>query len=163
VTEKHVEIPKSHQRMSSTDGSEDDLDTPVESQPRKILASAISTPQKKKLGVLGGRKPAIPPSSRANSKKLTAPSSLHEPLPESCQITPAKPKPKIGKIGGLKSQNTNNATSTGEHGSRPSRKATTPPEEPRETSQERADQNREKLKRELEAKKAAPVKKKRKF
>ena len=108
-------------------------------------------PKKGKLGQIGGKKrEATPP----------APASEHE---ATASQTPAKRK--LGVIGGRNKTalEENRAVEKDEPRGRSVKpeKETTPP--PRETSEERAEKKRRDLKRDLEAKAKAPVKKKRKF
>jgi hypothetical protein len=118
-------------------------------------------PSKGRLGVIGGKKkestPVAPPAAASESPRAT-------PSPKDA----APVKKKLGAIGGR-------ARTPAREGSVPAepelplvargRSAKVEKEDtpPRETSEERADKKRLELKRELEAKAKAPVKKKRKF
>jgi len=118
--------------------------------------------KKGKLGQIGGNKKRAdtpPPPEEARP----------EPEPSTSSTTP-KPKRKLGAIGhkhqspATKNEESPSKIEENESRERPSvkpEKETTPP--PPETSQERADKKRLQLKRELEEKAKAPVKKKRKF
>ncbi|MCJ1398604.1 hypothetical protein MMC11_001804 [Xylographa trunciseda] len=179
--------------ISGSDTSDDDLDGPVSktheiAEPMPIRISEGP----RKLGALGGRKlqgPTAPPQT-ALGPSDTAES---EPLARTVgklgdKITPLsktdKTRPKLGRIGGLHREEkvierkaeaqkpTHSADTTvkslpivadSERSRRQSLKKSVSPPPARETSQERADRNRARLKRELEEKNKIPVKKKRKF
>ena len=130
-------------------------------------ASSPAEKPRPRLGALGGR---------AKAKHSHEPASSDEAASEqaSSAALPAK-KSKMGVIGGKKLRPTDSPLHSaeelsatpeapGESSPRKSRaveKGTSPAL--RETSQERADRKRDQLKRELEEKARAPVKKKRKF
>jgi hypothetical protein len=154
---------------------------------------STKSPQRKTIGKLGGRlptkpahkSPTPPPEEEPSDPPPTINSSLPDPQP--------KPKAKLGMIGGAKAKTrapsppppTAPATSTARSAAATARHSTATPEpqprprssraqerqedrtvEPaavRQTEAERADAKREALKRELEQKAKAPVKKKRKF
>ncbi|KAK3705895.1 hypothetical protein LTR37_013048 [Vermiconidia calcicola] len=138
-------------------------------QPPAALASKELTPDieplspkpRSKLGTIGGRAKASTPAAvdSEGDKPAQSGSSRHS---------------KIGIIGGKKARDPSPMTESLEEPHPPAsaaeqapRRARTPAKKatpaPRETSRERADRKREQLKRELEAKAKAPVKKKRKF
>jgi hypothetical protein len=118
--------------------------------------------KKGKLGQIGGKK-----------KRAETPAPAEEAVPETeAPTTPTTPNPKrkLGVIGhrhqspAIKNEDnpskTEEAESRGRASVKPEKEKSPPP---RETSQERADRKRLQLKRELEEKAKAPVKKRRKF
>jgi hypothetical protein len=122
----------------------------------------VHKPKKGKLGQIGGRKKQAETSPTPEEAQPEAEASTSSTTP--------KPKRKLGAIG-----NRHQSPATGQEGSplkteeterrgrasvKPEKEKTPPP---RETSEERADRKRLQLKRELEEKAKAPVKKKRKF
>lgn len=111
--------------------------------------------KKGRIGKIGSNKAAVPPAS-------TPPPAAD--IPSSPPSTRATPKRKIGHIGGTKKEHDDVKIEHDSQGTR-GRGIVQPEEEPevRETSTERADRKREELKRELEEKARAPIKKKRKF
>ena len=146
-----------------------------------------------KLGILGGKKRdsprAVSPPARSPSRdvveKQTDSADQAQEESRAPQVSPSKPKSNLGKIGGLRkadkhteadaatvkadvprvpvsSKEASQTASTSERGRETMKKSTSPQPE-RETSQERADRNRERLKRELVEKSKVAVKKKRKF
>ncbi|KAK4543346.1 hypothetical protein LTR36_005705 [Oleoguttula mirabilis] len=149
-------------------------------------------PPRAKLGAIGGRGGKLSKAT-ATPPDLPAPTSAYQPPPDAAPTSSASSSPaakhhRLGTIGGKKATAT--ATGTGTASSTPLHEASaaepstrgstrepsprrsrqperttakeaTPP--PRETSQERADRKRDELKRQLEEKAKAPVKKKRKF
>lgn len=138
-------------------------------QPTAASASKESTPDieplsskpRSTLGTIGGR---------ATASTSAAVESEHDKLLQSSSSKHSK----IGIIGGKKARDPSPVTasveephSPGSAEQQPPSRARTPLKEatpaPRETSRERADRKRDQLKRELEAKAKAPVKKKRKF
>jgi hypothetical protein len=143
--------------------------SPLQEKPRSPTPEPLPKPKPKgKLGKIGGKKAAPPP----------------EPEPERASTllaAPATPKTKgkLGKIGGKKKASTSTPDpnspeakvkssphSTPERGRsvKVEKEKTPEPElEERETSLDRADRKRAQLKRELEEKARAPVKKRRKF
>lgn len=128
----------------------------LEAEPETEAETVKPRPKRGMLGKIGGKK-------RENA-----------PTPEIESQSSATSKKKLGIIGGKKPAS-GNASQKGYASQEENRgrsreptmeeeekiKETTPP--PRETLQERADKKREMLKKELEAKSKAPVKKKRKF
>ncbi|MCJ1337213.1 hypothetical protein MMC09_002495 [Bachmanniomyces sp. S44760] len=173
----------------TTSESDDDLDA----APKKSLAegAAIPTrfhpsqesdfgpPKSRRIGMLGGKtgNPQEPSSSSRPSRGLTQQSSDVEPMldlgPHARTAAIAKPDGKFGRIGGKAHAASPNAGKiTGatsptimksESRGRELPSASKSPVQTRETSEERADRKRAELKRELDAKSKAPVKKKRKF
>lgn len=145
-----------------------------------------------KLGILGGRKKcqvkAVSPPPRSperHSLERQDDSIDHANDGRVTQPSPSKPKGKLGKIGGQRrieekpeeriaandttasyasgpGTEASNAVSGSERGRGSVAKSASPLPE-RETSKDRADRNRERLKRELEEKAKVVVKKKRKF
>lgn len=145
-----------------------------------------------KLGILGGRKKcqvkAVSPPQR--SPQLHSLERQDDPIDRANdgrvnQPPPSQPKGKLGKIGGQRQveerpggrtaandtaasyasgpgTEASNAVSGSERGRGSGKKSASPLPE-RETSKDRADRNRERLKRELEEKAKVVVKKKRKF
>ncbi|CZS95519.1 uncharacterized protein RCO7_05692 [Rhynchosporium graminicola] len=125
---------------------------------------APSKAKKGKLGRIGGKKKAVVDEEPEPEPPASTP-------PESSQgSAAATPKRKLGALGhgrkmkredGVKEEE---SSQRGRGGSQMEKEKTKTPEpERRETSLERADRKRDALKRELEAKAKAPVKKKRKF
>jgi hypothetical protein len=129
----------------------------VEASPPPVVSPPkdVPKPKKGKLGQIGGKKEQV------------------EPIPE-----PAEPEPstaavpatkrKLGQIGHGHKVEMQESSKKPEEGNENRGRAAVNPEktatpEPRETSLERADKKRERLRRELEEKAKAPVKKKRKF
>ncbi|KAF4628801.1 hypothetical protein G7Y89_g9348 [Cudoniella acicularis] len=109
-------------------------------------------PKKAKLGKLGGKK----------TRNVEQENNTPSPAPDETKIS--TPKKKIGTIGGRKIKTETSPEKELETRGRTEvreEKEKTP--EKRETSSERADRKRAALKRELEEKSKAPVKKKRKF
>lgn len=176
---------------STSDTTDDDLDSLVLSTSKKTaLYSSAAAKGPKKIGVLGeGR--ALSVTSAPSDAEHTLKDKSHEGEHTSASArsfasapisSPGMDRPlrKIGKIGG--NRNTTKApepdleaTQVGarstkrpgeskpeKSGPRISNLSVSPPPA-RETSQERADSNRARLKRELEEKKKVPVTKKRKF
>ncbi|KAF7856958.1 hypothetical protein EAF04_009718 [Stromatinia cepivora] len=169
-----------------------DDDTPS-SPPSKRQQTPKESPVKTKgkLGKIGGKKAAShspepepepdaeleavkPRPKRGMLGKIGGKKRENTPTPEIESQSSATPKKKLGTIGGRKAAAGDTSqkgdASREEYRGRSREKTmeeeektkeTTPP--PRETSQERADKKREMLKKELEAKSKAPVKKKRKF
>jgi hypothetical protein len=118
---------------------------------------------KGKLGLVGGRKKQPPEP---------APASVPEPDREEEITLPRTAKKKLGQVGGGKTlkeeRDSHSEIPDKEEGNTRGRqikvvKEPTPEPPRRETSEERADRKREALKRELEEKAKAPVKKKRRF
>ncbi|KAH6669234.1 XRCC4-like factor-domain-containing protein [Halenospora varia] len=109
-------------------------------------------PKKGKLGKIGGKK---------NQAAPTVPQPSGTPPPAS-QVDTSTPKKKLGMIGGkkIKDEPSPEKEERGRGMVKEEREKTP---EARETSAERAEKKRAALKRELEVKKSAPVKKKRKF
>jgi len=166
LTEK---VPAMPQRKLGKIGAKKKVPPPELEPEREVSpppAKASPGPEvhklKGKLGQIGGRK-----------KRAETSPTPEEPQPEaeaSTSSTTPKPKRKLGAIG-----NRHQSPATGQEGSPPKPEETerggkaslkpekekTPP--PLETSEERADRKRLQLKRELEEKAKAPVKKKRKF
>ncbi|MCJ1382951.1 hypothetical protein MMC17_006064 [Xylographa soralifera] len=192
-TGQHSRRAISDSTLSGSETSDDDLDGPIVQKPEDTKSKPVSTEKTpKKLGMLGGKKqegPQIPSQTvlgvnvlgEGETLKRTA-GQLEDNIPPFA--TTDKPRPKLGRIGGLHKEGkllegeagtqrrlpsagrTGDGLSTiVDHGrSRPqSMKKSASPPPARETSQERADCNRARLKRELEEKNKAPVKKKRKF
>jgi hypothetical protein len=121
---------------------------PTSSSPSPIEASKA---KRGKLGQIGGRKKEATPPPPASEHEATA------------SQTPAKRK--LGVIGGrnktaLEENSVVEEDETRGRSVKPEKEETPPP---REASKERAEKKRRELKRELEAKAKAPVKKKRKF
>jgi hypothetical protein len=131
----------------------------VEASPPPVLSPPreVAKPKKGKLGQLGGKKKQAEPAPE-----------LAEPEASTSAAVPVT-KRKLGQIGhghkverqeSPKKPEEANTESRGRAFVKPEKTATP---EPRETSLERADKKRERLRRELEEKAKAPVKKKRKF
>ncbi|PVH87107.1 XLF-domain-containing protein [Cadophora sp. DSE1049] len=160
--------------------TEDDEEQDKEKEKEPSLSPPPAPPSKAKKGKLGslGRKKNTAAASASASVEpepdpdkapaSTPPTSTPpETYPGSATATPKR------KLGGLKGSKKNKKedgvkaeeSSQRGRGSSPleSGKEATKTPEPRETSLERADRKREALKRELEEKAKAPVKKKRKF
>jgi len=141
--------------------------SPPQEKPRSPTPEPVQKPKPKgKLGKIGGKKAAPPPEPKLERASTTPPAPA----------TP-KVKGKLGKIGGKKKASTPTPDPTSPEAklkssphSTPDRgrsakieKEKTPEPEERETSLDRADRKRAQLKRELEEKARAPVKKRRKF
>ena len=146
-------VPKNKGRLGRLGGKK--APSPPPRDPTPPPPAEPEKPKKSKLGKLGGKKKEIAtaPASETASPELTPKND-----------TPAKKK--IGIIGSRGGSPTKNLSVPSENTptrgrSTKSDKELTPT--PRETSEERADRRRLELKRELEAKAMAPVKKKRKF
>ena len=153
------------------------------SPPRKRSSGKSSSPEpaanpKFGLGKIGGRKkapspsPSVPSSDEAPQPRrgklgqIGGKKKESTPTPPSSQQSGTPAKRKLGAIGGRNknSHAENAAIETDEQRRGRSLKVErekTPP--PRETSGEKAEKKRRELKRELEEKAKAPVKKKRKF
>ncbi|KUJ24519.1 XLF-domain-containing protein [Mollisia scopiformis] len=125
-------------------------DEPEPSPPPKAATPPATKAKKPKFGQIGG-------------KKKTSEST---PVPEESVATSPAPKAgikrKLGAIGhkAVKAEPSSQNPEEDIRGRAPTKEETPPP---RETSEDRADRKREQLKRELEEKAKAPVKKKRKF
>ena len=146
-----------------------------------------------KLGIIGGQKRDPPKAALPTAGSPTVHSTNMQAgstnrvleVGHGSHALPSKPKGKLGKIGGQRNADKRTeeqtatehvatssasvsakgalyAASTSERGRESIKKSVSPAPE-RETSQERADRNRERLKRELEVKSKVAVKKKRKF
>ena len=183
--------PDTH--ISGSETSDDDLEGPISKkyETAKPMPTLIST-QPRKLGVLGGKKqealsrPSQTTAGLAKPGEVRSSERMIGHLED--RLTPLsimeKSRPKLGKIGGPKREaNVRNgevgtwrpspsaslsdaSPSTAEDDDRNGRqfmKKSSSPIPARETSQERADRNRARLRRELEEKNKVPVKKKRKF
>jgi hypothetical protein len=126
---------------------------------KTILAPQAPKAKKGKLGQIGGKK-----------KRAKTPPPAEEAQPQPKASKAATPKRKLGAIGhkpqspvtkkedGL--SQVEEVEGRGRASAKPEKEKTP---QPRETSEERADRKRQQLKRELEEKAKAPVKKKRKF
>jgi hypothetical protein len=130
----------------------------VEASPPPVVSppKEVAKPKKGKLGQIGGKKKQaehVPEPAEPEVSTAAAPSA----------------KRKLGQIGHGHMVERQESPRKPEEGNNESRgRAPVKPEqtatpEPRETSLERADKKRERLRRELEEKAKAPVKKKRKF
>jgi hypothetical protein len=178
---KEVEPAKSSSPPPpAEDETTDDEEAPP---PRERSSSKSSSPEpaarpKWGLGKIGGGKKAPSPSPSAPSSdeapqpkkgklgQIGGKKKESPPTPHSSQQSETPAKRKLGAIGGRNknSHEENAAIETGEQGRGrllKVEKDKTP--QPRETSGERAERKRRELKRELEEKAKAPVKKKRKF
>lgn len=184
---KKVERPKSPSPPpSAEEETTDDKDAPAPSPP-----ASTSRPKKGMLGRIGGKKAPPPPSRSPSSSppptqapkrkkgKLgqiggkkkeptpTPPASNHSSQEVPASETPTKKK--LGLIGGRnKTAHEDSSVVTANEEETRGRTAKVEKEKvqtplPRETSEERAEKKRRELKRELEEKEKAPVKKKRKF
>ncbi|RHZ68107.1 uncharacterized protein CDV56_102460 [Aspergillus thermomutatus] len=157
---------------------------PRASTTAKPSASATTAPKPRELGVIGGKKKEPPPQ-----QQIPQPSLSPEAPPSTTNPLAAEPKLKqVGKLGmiGGKARKTSEVPPSASSQTRA--ETTTPPPPAKsegdeevsqqgavkrspspvkppqqETEQERADRKREELKRQLEAKSKAPVKKKRRF
>ncbi|MCJ1421071.1 hypothetical protein MMC32_007433 [Xylographa parallela] len=179
--------------ISGSETSDDDLEGPTTQKHENTKSKPVlMSNSPKKLGMLGGKKQhdQLLPAQIALSPNV--PGEGESPERTTGQLednmarlaTIDKPRPKLGRIGGLHKEGKlperepsaqmllSSAKMTGEGPStvvehegsrRQAMKESASPPPARETSQERADRNRARLKRELEAKNKAPVKKKRKF
>jgi hypothetical protein len=136
-----------------------------EVSPSPVTASPVPEapkPKKGKLGQIGGKKKRaetpFPPEAAQPEAKAPTSSTTLQPKQKLGVIGVRYPSPAIGKEDTpLKTEETE---SRGRASVKPEKEKTPPP---RETSEERADRKRLELKRELEEKAKAPVKKKRKF
>ncbi|KAH8679987.1 XRCC4-like factor-domain-containing protein [Tricladium varicosporioides] len=129
---------------------------PPEVEPGPEPEPIAIKPKKGKLGKIGGKKNQAAPTVPTTSQSSGTPPPLYPDETSS-------PKKKLGIVGGRNIKD-ESFPEKGEERGRPvvkeEREKTL---EVRETSAERAEKKRAALKRELEAKKSAPVKKKRKF
>ncbi|KAL5314593.1 hypothetical protein ACEPPN_017234 [Leptodophora sp. 'Broadleaf-Isolate-01'] len=179
--------PRNELQLSSSSSTEEE--DVVEDKPRSPTPPPASPkPRKGKLGRIGGKKKAATPSIEEQDANPEAEAERKSTPPRtspSPSAATATPKRKLGALGGnRKSKNTNahkreegvkeededeggsSRRGRGRGSSQPAmeqEKTKTPEPERRETSLERADRKRDALKRELEEKARAPVKKKRKF
>ncbi|MCJ1395606.1 hypothetical protein MMC18_008492 [Xylographa bjoerkii] len=192
-TREQVRRAASNSRTSGSETSDDDLEGPVAKthETMKPVPTLVSEGSRK-LGVLGGkgqRGPSVPPQTALGPTESGESKSIEQALGqlEDRTTLPAainKPRPILGRIGGLQKERrpleveagalrpppsasmTGNSLSTvvdlGRSRCQSIKKSASPPPA-RETSQERADRNRARLKRELEEKNKVPAKKKRKF
>ncbi|KAF7170477.1 hypothetical protein CNMCM6106_005149 [Aspergillus hiratsukae] len=166
------------QEDDATASDSDHNARPVASPPR----ATTTAPKPRGLGVIGGKKKEPPPQ-----QQISQPSVSPEPQ-EGPPSAPTEPKPKrVGKLGMIGGK-AHKASEVPPSASSQARAKTTSPPPPaksesqevsqrgtlkrspspvkppqQETEQERADRKRDELKRELEAKSKAPVKKKRRF
>ncbi|MCJ1437403.1 hypothetical protein MMC27_006790 [Xylographa pallens] len=189
----HGQRAISDSTISGSETSDDDLEGPVIQKLESTTSKPVlmsNTP--KKLGVLGGKiqqgqqSPSQIALSLDISGKDESPKRTTGQLEDNMArlATTDKPRPKLGRIGGLYKEGKlpereagarmplSSARVTGEGPStvveregsrRQAMKKSASPPPARETSQERADRNRARLKRELEENNKVPVKKKRKF
>jgi hypothetical protein len=136
-----------------TASEDDDIPPPAKSPtPPKRTSPAPPKAKEGGLGKIGGKaKEATPPVARA------APADNENPTTEH------KPKRKLGIIGHKASTPARESDKQEETRGQGADMATEEKEEPEETPLERADRKREELKRALEEKAKAPVRKKRKF
>jgi hypothetical protein len=146
-------VPKKKGGLGRIGGKKEPPDPPREPTPPP---AEPETPKKSKLGKIGGKMKELTPASPSRAGPTPEPPPKNEPTV----------KKKLGTIGGRGKTPTMEVSvppEDKESRGRPSKveKEQAPP--PRETSEERADRRRLELKRELEAKAKAPVKKKRKF
>ncbi|KAH7403279.1 XRCC4-like factor-domain-containing protein [Cadophora sp. MPI-SDFR-AT-0126] len=153
-------------------------DEPEEKQKEPSFSPPPALPSKSKKGKLGslGRKThaaatsaSVEPDPDPEIAPVSTPPASTPPETQSGSVT-VTPKRKLGELRGSKKNKKDDGVKEEEssqrgRGSSPldSGKEKTKTPEPRETSLERADRKREALKRELEEKAKAPVKKKRKF
>lgn len=140
---------------------------PPSPSPREPTPPPVETPKPKKgkLGTIGGKKKAVTAAAKAPVENAEEPPSSTPPPKD--VTTPVKKK--LGTIGGKAKTPAKEGSVSFEscqglvqrgRSANVEEKVPTPP---RETSEEHADRRRMELKRELEAKAKAPVKKKRKF
>jgi hypothetical protein len=148
---KEAPSPPEPEPDSETEPEVEASTPPVVSPPKEV-----AKPEKGKLGQIGGKKKQTEPSPEAAE-------------PEASTAAAPSAKRKLGQIGQGHKVERQESPKKPEEGNNESRgRASVKPEktatpEPRETSLERADKKRERLRRELEEKAKAPVKKKRKF
>jgi hypothetical protein len=173
IGEKELPI---HRQVKDDDSTEDEATASEKSSPVRLPTSSPSkvspVKPKGKLGKIGGKREPprepTPPTETSKPKRIgqigrknQTPSSPHEATISGIQSSPVDKK-KIGAIGHKKKAL--HADIEGDEdeprGREVLQKEKTPP---RETSEERAEKRRNELKRELETKAKAPVKKKRKF
>ncbi|KAK5122896.1 hypothetical protein LTR85_003461 [Meristemomyces frigidus] len=134
-------------------------------EPASENATSPAKPRAK-LGAIGGKR------DKANASATPEPT----PTPSATSAAARQHHHKLGTIGGKKAADTSSRQASEEPSTRgstrepsprrsrqPERKEEATPPSVRETSQERADRKRGELKRQLEEKARAPVKKKRKF
>ncbi|KAK6583417.1 hypothetical protein PZA11_004493 [Diplocarpon coronariae] len=144
--------PKPEAEQSAPDSDSDSPGTLFLSPSTVKPIPAPKPIPKRKLGTIGGKKRAEAASSIAQLSP-----SPPEPGPSI-----AAPKRRKGAIGGHMNE-VERQEERGRASERPAEKERIKTPEMRETSLERADRKREALKRELEAKARAPVRKRRKF
>ncbi|KAL2063675.1 hypothetical protein VTL71DRAFT_5480 [Oculimacula yallundae] len=149
---------------------EDEVEAAAEQAPSPSPPPAPPKAKKGKLGRIGGKKKVILEEEPEPEPEPPASTPPRSP-PGSATATP---KRKLGALGGgrkvkredgvKEEEHSQNQSQRGRGATQPEKEKTKTPEpEVRETSLERADRKREALKRELEEKAKAPVKKKRKF
>lgn len=180
-----------HSASDTSDYDLDGPSTRAKNTP--FLSRSVPKKGVTKLGILGGKKKdppkaVLPPprSPSVDGAEMQVGSADHaREIGRGYQASPSQPKGKLGKIGGIRkvnkktedhtatehvaafnasvaSKGASHVASASERGREPVKKPASPAPD-RETSQERADRNRERLKRELEEKSKVAVKKKRKF
>ncbi|KAK2625525.1 hypothetical protein QTJ16_004837 [Diplocarpon rosae] len=152
-------LPPPPETEPEAEPSATDSDTASPGAPSAPLSTAQPSPapepipQKRKLGTIGDK------------KKAEAASPAAEPSPSAPEPGPsiAAPRRRLGVVGGSSKEGESREGERGRAGEQFAERERTKTPELRETSLERADRKREALKRELEVKARAPVKKKRKF
>ncbi|KAJ9636316.1 hypothetical protein H2199_007991 [Coniosporium tulheliwenetii] len=144
---------------STTDEDDEHASVPIATPP-PIITDDKGSPQKAKLGHIGGQKKVAGVSSRAAPK--TASASVDGTLDRrDGQSAPARGTAR-SKSPQLPSSPMSTDIGDATEQTRPP-STSEPSDKPPESSQERADRKRAELKRQLEAKAAAPGKKKRRF
>lgn len=166
--------PISHE---STTGDTSPSPVKEPTSPERRPASSTAAPKPKRvLGRIGGKKEVTPKPKdstevdRESIEPTPTPVPTHAPETKSPQPDAApSPKKKLGVVGGRKIGKAAREEEAGSEAptetlKKEKEESTTPlPPQPEETEEERADRKREMLRRELEEKARAPVKKKRKF
>ncbi|MCJ1281189.1 hypothetical protein MMC26_000507 [Xylographa opegraphella] len=192
-TRQHGQRAVSDSTVSGSETSDDDLEGPVTQEHKDTESKPVLMPNTpKKLGILGGKRQQasqIPPQT-ARSPSIAGegefPKRIAGQLEDNMSplATADKARPKLGMIGGLQKKGKLPETEPGAQrplssanikgdgpssvvdngrSRRQSLKTSASPPPARETSMERADRNRARIKRELEEKNKVPAKKKRKF
>ena len=157
---EHQEREIRTQKRSDDDDNEteEEEDEGIDVRTKSSAAHRNSSPKsttkiakKGGIGKIGGKKPKPSPISASPPKK-------NAPVSQETEPSTRSPKSKICRIGRkpIHNEASDNEVVRG-------RQETKEDEKPRETSEERAQRNREELKRQLEEKAKAPAKKKRKF
>ncbi|KAI9670280.1 MAG: hypothetical protein M1831_006494 [Alyxoria varia] len=154
TSEPRNETPKRKSKLGRIGGKPPKGPSPIpESAITSAVPEAIANPKATRLGKIGGKK------SQANAQQQ----QQQQQQPEQASNKADSKQPNGENVPKINETNTSRVESTNEDRSRKRNASTDVPESPktRETSQERADRKREELKQELENKKKAQAKSKR--